>query len=421
MLHFLIQVWESLRFAASALKANLLRTVLSLLGVTVGIYAIIGILTAVDSLEKNIKDSFAFLGSEVIYLEKWPYGTGGEYPWWKYLMRPQPNLQEYRYLKESMNTQAAICIFANRGGSLVKFENNSYEDTEILGTSEGLDDVFEISIEKGRYFSGQELFGNRNVVIIGHEVAENLFGQKEPVGADIKIKGLKYRVIGVMEKEGETLFSISSRDKQVILPYGNFKKLYYTNRFFGASTTIALKGKEDDTGLINLENEARGLMRSRRGLKPKEDDDFAINRPEVVANTIGNVFGGVRIFGVVVGLLAILVGGIGIANIMFVSVQERINQIGIQKALGAKNYFVLLQFLFEAVFLSLVGGLTGLASVWLTILLVQSVLDLGSFAITLSVSNILLGLTITTLTGLLAGIIPAAKASSMDPVDAMRA
>lgn len=407
---------ESFRFAANALKVNLLRTVLSLLGVTIGIFAIIAVFTVVDSLEKSIKESFSFLGANVIYIEKWPYGLGGEYPWWKYMKRPPVNANEFEFLNDHLKHQSGATIYVYKEGTLVKRENNSINNVNLCGASYGYNEVFELEIVNGRYFTQQEVMSARNVAIIGANVAEALFPFADPIGKEIKIKGLKYVVIGTIKREGESLLGTPSNDDICYIPFKSFQKLYYTGGMFGINPSIAVKGLEEDPGLIELENEVTGLMRAKRGLKPLEENSFAINRPESVTNFLTEVFNVITFAGWVIGGFSILVGGFGIANIMFVSVKERTSIIGIQKSIGAKNYFILFQFLFEAIFLSIIGGSVGILLVYgLTFI------PLGSFVIILSLKNIMVGLGVATIVGTVAGVVPAAIAAKLDPVTAIRA
>ncbi|MFZ2905152.1 MAG: ABC transporter permease [Cyclobacteriaceae bacterium] len=420
-MYTLRQIFESFRFAGRALKSNILRTVLSLLGVTIGIFAIITVLTLVDSLEKNIKDSLNFIGSSVIYVEKWPWlaDNNGEYKWWEFLRRPTPSYSEYKMLQENLKHCSNIAILAERGNSLIKRDNSSIGQVRLMGGSEGYDKIFEVNVEQGRYFTPDEIGGGRNVAVIGYEVATKLFSNGEnPVGQSIKIKNMKFNVVGTVKKEGASFIGSTSNDFTVIVPYNAFRKLYQTGtgRWNELESSIGVKGFDSDVGLIELENEVKGMLRGKRGVRPREKDNFALNRPEAFMNMISGVFDVVGLAGWVIGGFSMLVGGFGIANIMFVSVKERTSIIGLQKSLGAKNYFILFQFLFEAVFLSLIGGLVGLFFVYLVTLI-----PFGSLVVTLSVKNIVLGLGVSSMIGLVSGIVPAAMAARMDPVAAIRA
>lgn len=411
---------ESFAFAWKALKSNVLRTILSLLGVTVGIFAIIAVFTLVDSLEKNIKSSFDFLGTGVIYVGKWPFTPegNGPYKWWEYWRRPTPSLNEYKFLNTNLRNKTAITIFASKGNSIIKKGSNSLGQVGLMGVGEGYDVVNEVNVANGRYFTADEVEGGRNIVILGHEVALALFpNERNPIGENVNIKNLKYKVIGVTKREGQSFLGTPSKDYTVFIPYNSFRKLYQTGTglWNELQSTIAVKGSEFDLGLIELENELKGQLRGRRGLRPIQKDSFALNRPEAIANAISGLFDVVGIAGWIIGGFSILVGGFGIANIMFVSVKERTSIIGLQKSLGAKNYFILFQFLFEAIFLSLIGGLAGILLVFLL-----TFMPFGSLEVSLSIKNIVLGLGVSSVIGLIAGIVPAAVAARLDPVIAIR-
>ncbi|GGG44684.1 ABC transporter permease [Hymenobacter glacieicola] len=410
---------ESFRFAWQALKANLLRTILSLLGVTVGIFAIIAVFTVVDSLEANVRQSMSFVGDKVIYVNKWPWVFERDFAWWKYFKRPVPTVREFRGLQRNLGpNNKGIAIFANTSGNLFQAANNSMEGCNLQGVSFDFRQVSDVPIAQGRYFTSQEVDASRNVAIIGADIAENLFPNGSALGQEFKTRGQKFVVIGVMQKEGKKLLDTPSNDTNCLIPFGMFTKMFAltTNGMGGVSPTIAIKGTDEDPGLLDLEYELKGTMRNIRGLKPRDEDNFALNRPEMLANAITQLFSVIGIAGAVIGSFAMLVGGFGIANIMFVSVKERTNIIGIQKSLGAKNYFILFQFLFEAVFLCLLGGAAGILLVWLIALVPQDALPLF-----LSWGNVSLGLTVSVVIGVLAGIIPAVLAANLDPVIAIRA
>jgi len=417
MLQFLNQVWESLRFAIDALRANLLRTLLSLLGVTIGIFAIISVLTIVDSLERNIRSSFDFIGSDVMFLQKRPFAfvDPRDFPFWKYEMRPVNTYNDYKFLEENVRNAADITMVSVRGGTTVKYKGNNATEIAITGSTYTYNKVVNFEIATGRYFLLPESENARSVALIGHEVAEKLFVNEDPLGKTIKLKGRSFTVIGVLKREGNNIFGESSFDRRVIIPYLAYVKIFKVGKG-GLEPSIAFKGLPEDKGLFELEGEIRGLLRAKRGLKPAEDDNFALNRTEIFMNLLNSLFSVLWISGSVIGGFSILVGAFGIANIMFVSVKERTSLIGIQKSLGAKNYFILFQFLFEAMFLSLIGGLVGLALVYAI-----TFIPLGSLALSLSPKNIILALTVSSVVGILAGIIPAFIASQLNPVEAIRA
>src|SRR5690606_12364917 len=235
-------------------------------------------------------------------------------------------------LKERLENMEAITISAS-ATAILKFESNSYQGANLEGVVFDHKDVYDVPIEQGRFFTEQEITASRNVVVIGMKIARALFPNSSALGQEIKIKGHKFRVVGIFKEEGEGLFGMPSKDEACLIPYGAFAKMFYIGRW-GIEPTIAAQGMETDIGLVALENEIAGLLRAKRGLKPTAEDNFSLNKSEFIQNAIGSIFDVISIAGWVIGGFSILVGGFGIANIMFVSVKERTNIIGIQKSLG---------------------------------------------------------------------------------------
>ena len=404
---------ESYLFAIQAIIVNKLRTILTLLGITIGIFSIILVFTVVDSLKSKINDSIASLGSNVLYIQKWPWEFGSDYPWWKYLSRPVPKFDELEKIKERSQL-GEYYSYIMSVSKTIQAGTNSLENTSVVGVSNDYDKTWSFSIAEGRFLSQTELLTGQNKVVIGSEIASTLFPSVSPIGKFIKIWGSNIEVVGIFEKTGESIFENSS-DKQVVVPakYAyNFEELVSDN----VNPLIAVRPK---AGISNdeLRAELRGIMRSIRKIKPTAEDNFAINESNMISKGFEPIFAVVSIAGWFIGIFSLLIGGFGIANIMFVSVLERTNQIGIQKAIGAKRYFILLQFLFEAVFLSIIGGIIGLLLILIITLIVTYLIG---FSISLTLGNIILGISVSFIIGVLAGIIPAISASKLDPVEAIR-
>jgi len=410
-------ILESFSFAFNSLTGNKLRTFLSLLGITIGIFAIISVFTVIDSLEHYIRNSLNSLGSNMVYIQKWPWMPPEgetEYPWWKYMNRPVPNIDETEEIARRARTVENVVYFFGFNRT-VQFESSKATNTEVLATTHELINTWSLEIEKGRYFTEAESKSGANVAIIGNELATKLFDQINPIGKTIKMQGHKFQIIGTYTKQGTDIFG-TSMDRRVHIPV-----VYAINmvdvRNRDQGQTINVKAKPDvdqDEFMAELE----GIMRSIHQLKPMEDNDFAINEVSVISTQFDTFFQLFNMAGWIIGGFSILVGGFGIANIMFVSVKERTKIIGIQKAMGAKKYFILMQFIFEAVVLSLLGGIIGLILVFSATLIFSYAAEM---TISLTLSNILLGLIISGVIGILAGFVPALTASRLDPVEAMNA
>jgi len=384
-----------------------------LLGMVIGIFLIIFIGAAVDALKKNINDSISRLGDEVIFVHKWPWEGGFNYPFWKYLMRPQPNPREAFLLQERLENIAFVS-FQAESNAQVRSSKFSIESAPIYGQAEGMNRVSPLDIEKGRSFSEMEILTGRDVCIIGPEVAENLFPGAQPIGQTLRIGARKFAVIGLTKTQGESLIDIGE-DGRIYVPFGSFKALFGVNGS-GIHREIVVKPKLG-VPRARVKNELMGAMRGIRKIHPLEEEDFTLNEASMIAKETAGITNVLNLVALLIGGMAILVGGFGVANILFVSVKERIPQIGLQKALGAKRSFILWQFLFEAISLSMLGGLLGLLLVYLSALGVRSFSD---FEMVLSFDNVVRGLWVSSLVGLIAGIAPAWSASKLPPVEAIR-
>ena len=414
MILFLRLLKESLSFALNQLKVNKLRTILSLLGITIGIFAIISVFTIIDSMERSIRDSIATLGSNVVYVQKWPWSFGGNYPWWKYMNRPQPSLDDHKAIEERARKVKASAFIVSTSRT-VYYHDNYAENNSIVAATHDYHKIRDFELSKGRYFSYFESKSGKNKAILGADLAKDLFRNIDPVGKDIKVAGRKAQVIGIFKKEGEDMFN-SSMDNTVFLPL-NYVKNFFDIKSGRLNPFIMI---EAEPGITNaeLKDELRRVLRSAHRLKPMAEDDFALNEASLLSQGFTSIFSSIDLAGWIIGGFSILVGGFGIANIMFVSVKERTSIIGIQKALGAKRYFVLFEFLYEAVILSIIGGGVGLLLIFIGTKIFNGMIDMD-FA--LSVGNVIMGLVISGIIGVISGFAPALKASKLNPVEAISA
>ncbi len=410
-------VAESASFAFFSIRSDKLRTFLSLSGVTVGIFSIVAVFCAVDSLKSNIMEGVKSFGSDIVYIDRFPMtqeeGEDGEpLQWWDYLQRPEISEDNFEYVARNA-TLARSVVYVVMGSGNASYRRNNYSNAFLVITTDGLENVMNYSLAGGRDFSETEVRGGANVAILGHNVVRDLFGDSWPVGKKIKVRGGTATVVGVLEEQGESMASIVNLDDAVILPLQFGKMVLASAWGSGMMMAAPAEGVERQAFI----DELRMLLRSCRGLSPSERDDFAINEMTFLLDMLDSVFRGLSRAGWIIGAFSLIIGGFGIANIMFVSVQERMSQIGIQKALGAKRYVILTQFMVEASFLSLAGGLVGILLVFLVSVPVNAVSE--HFTISLSLDNAVAGMLIAAVLGILSGLIPAWKAATVDPVRAI--
>lgn len=404
---------NSFKLAMLELKNNKLRTTLSLLGVTFGIFCIIGVLATVNSLETNIQNDIEALGSNTIYIDKWDYSGGPDYPWWKYVNRPEPRYEEMKMLKATTPLIDKICFILDTRSN-IETEANLIERINIYGPTEGFPEIQPFDLAAGRYFTPSELEQGAPTAVMGFTNAELLFGRADKaIGQVIKIKDQKLTVIGVIKKQGKGIMGGWEFDESAIIPYEYFKTIFKEKWSSPKIMAQGMPGISDEA----FRDELKGKMRNVRRLSPKEEDDFTLNSVKDFSKAVSGFFANVSLGGWFIGLLSLIVGAFSIANIMFVTVRERTSIIGLKKAIGAKKKTILAEFLLESSFICLLGGIIGLLMVFgLTFLLTS----LFKFPVFISFKILGLALSICVAIGILAGIIPASIAARLDPVVAIR-
>ncbi|MBK6932378.1 MAG: ABC transporter permease [Saprospirales bacterium] len=412
-------LFEGAAQAWQQLMANKLRSFLSLLGVTIGIFCIIGVKSAVNSLEDNIRGSMAKLGNDVIYVEKFSWAEDPGANFWKWLRRPEFSFVEYEKLEQRLKLAEKVGFWQYLGSKTIKWKSSSTENVFFLGITEDCRDLFHLEFQgEGRYFTPTEYQTGSDVCIMGAEVAEGLFGEGiDPTEKDVNVGGRKLRVIGVLKAAGNDLLKPFNFDNGVLVSYTLARRGFNIRHQGQWERTSLLVQAKAGVSLEDMKDEITGVLRSVRRLPPREENNFALNTLSILSGLFDSVFGVMNLAGFVIGIFALIVGMFSVANIMFVSVRERTNIIGIKMALGAKRWFILLEILFEAVVLCVVGGLFGLLFIWAATEAITRAID---FDIHLSLSNTLVGVGTSVIVGVLSGLIPAIQASGMDPVEAIR-
>lgn len=403
---------ESLSFTLGQLKANKFRTFLSLLGVSIGIFSIVAVFMAIDSLKATVSEGLKQLDMNTINVSKWPMGAedgslNGEYRWWDYLKRPNITYSNYKFLEKNCTTARAVCCLVNLQGTF-KYSGNSYS-SGLAAVSYNWDKLADVKIDRGRYFTQSECNAASPVMILGPVMARHLFGDLDPINRKVKFKGHEFNVIGIFKESGDNMVNMVNLDggAMITIDYG----LNFIDR---NNTDIeVLIQPEEGTDKEMLIGQLKTLMRGLRRLGPEEKDNFSINKFSFISDSIDKAFASLNLAGWILAGFSLLIGGFGIINIMYVSVKERTKMIGIQKALGAHKMFILAQFLFEAVLLALNGGILGI------IFAVAIALAIPTDKIVISASTIFSGLAIAVIIGIISGMLPAMKAASLNPVDAI--
>jgi putative ABC transport system permease protein len=413
MIKVLTILWNSFKMALQELKVNKLRTFLSLFGITIGIFCIIGVLATIDSLKAKIQNDLSSFGNNTIYIDKWDYSGGPEYPWWKFMKRPNMKVEEMDIIKKKSNLASNMAFFMSNQASF-SYEENVLKGVNIYGITSEYKAVQSFNIGYGRYFSEADFLRGGPLGVIGYKVAEELFGKAEKaLGKTISYGGRRVMVIGVIEKQGSAIINGFDYDKSVLTTYNYFASIYNPDN---SNPYIMVQAKPGVPSAL-LQQELTGVMRQIRKLSPTQEDNFTCNDVAQFKDQIDSVFGSINSGGWAIAGLSLIVGAFGVANIMFVTVRERTSQIGLKKAIGAKSSTILYEFLLESAFLCIIGGLVGLFLVWILTVALSSVLP---FPLHIAPSIVFLALSICIILGVISGIIPASIAAKMNPVEAIR-
>lgn len=411
MLLYLRLLKESFAFAVNALRNNKLRTFLSLLGVTIGIFSIIAVLAAVDSLDHKIKKELSSLDKNTIYLFNDSFGPS-DIPAWKREQFPNVTYAEYEFLKDNLDDAEEMSYQIFLSPENMKFEDKTVTSVNVVPVTNSFIDIQGFEFTDGRFFNESESNSGAAVAVIGADLAEGLFGDFNPIGKQARLYGQRFTIVGVLKKKGDGMFG--NDDSSAIIPVNFIRRALGENKY---QTPIIIVKPKKGIDMQAFKAELSLKLRNYRGMKVDEEDNFFINVFSGFTDLIDGIISMMNLGGWIIAGFSLLVGGFGVANIMFVSVKERTNLIGIQKSLGAKNRMILFQFLFEAVILCLFGGLVGIGLVWGLTFILTSALD---FEFILSFSNIVLGSVLAITIGVVSGILPAISAAKLDPVEAIR-
>ncbi len=408
-MNFFTEIREGLSISFAAIRANKMRAALTTLGIVIGIVTVTLMGTAIEGLNQSFMKSVSSLGADVLYVSRQSWINHSHAEWLQAMKRREISIEQCRALERQANFAVAVSPSVDDYMS-VKFKNRRSDSVNVVGTTEAYLLTSGVGLSQGRFLTAAEAEGGRPVCVIGSQVATNLFIREQPLGNRIRVGPQTYEVVGVMEMQGSML-GMMSLDNRVIIPLRQFTTWFRNN----PDLDIAVKVKN----VVELEEareELRHIMRRIRHVAPGQPDDFSINQQDQFVEMFHRVAGTIGAIGLFITGLSLFVGGIGIMNIMFVSVAERTREIGIRKAIGAKRRTILLQFLIEAASICLLGGLIGLGVAWPVTLVIQNYLPA-----TMSFTIIGIALLVSLVTGVLSGFFPAWRAARMNPVDALRA
>ena len=410
MTHFLFELKEGLLISLKAIRANKARSILTTIGIVIGVTSVVLMSTAIKGIDGAFQKGVASLGSDNLYIDKWEW-FNNDTPWWELRNRKNLTMDDYQRYKEMAKLPVAVAP-TSATNQTVKHEERTVEGVMVEGTTSDYIRTTNLTFSSGRFFNDLESNGGRNVCVLGSDVAQNLFPLGNALDNTIKVRGVKYKVIGVLAEQGSWVMGSFNPDKQVFIPIANIFKYYFSSHFRSITINVrAANSKQVEA----VKEEAISVMRRVRGLKYNEKNDFSINQQEGLLSEINKTIGVIQIAGLFITGLSLFVGAIGIMNIMFVSVKERTKEIGVRKAIGAKKRTILGQFISEAAIICLMGGFVGLLLAVVLSMIVNQFLPTS-----VQVDAVVLAIVISLITGVVSGFAPAYSASKLDPVEALR-
>ncbi|MAL16230.1 MAG: hypothetical protein CL670_11375 [Balneola sp.] len=399
---------EGFRIALQALKVNKIRSTLTALCIIIGITMVTIVDSVTTGMDVTFEKSMAMMGQNVVYVQKWPWGMGGEYKWWEYRNRKEIELEYVEQIRDYSRYANNVTAAANRGTS-VRYKDKSAEGVGLSGATANYLEIQGLNIAEGRMYVEQEVRSGSKVAVIGNTLMESLFELESALGKQIRVGGQKFTVVGILEKQGKFL-GLEDTDNRIIIPISAYKQIYGLR--YGLQIGVQFPSQEV---MKEGEYELEGIMRRIRQLDATADNDFALNKPEAFKEQLEGMKAGIYAVGFILSGLSLLIGGIGVMNIMFVSVRERTKEIGIRKAVGAKSWEILTQFLLEAIAICLLGGIIGVALAGGLTILINQV-----FVAVMNVSVVIVAFSICTFVGVTFGFIPAYRAAKSDPIESLR-